>query len=343
VDSRGAFIAVDDARQGRPLDAIVDAFAEIAPPGREVYVLLDHIHAVELSTFEERDTATRRIEKLAAFLLRLNRRGWATLTLSELTKSALNPEIVRQAPLAAFADSRKIASLADVPLVIVPGDAPRLFHIIAPKNRFGTKGEAAVELDPITWTFATVDLPGAEETAERRREEAERTAEERDRDDVFRLIEEHANRGTPLSRQDVVDRVKRKRSSVLRMVARLIDDERIHEEPAPARPGGGRRALVLVPGASDSRQEARSPSDVSEVARPAPVAVAPILAEDAGRFREVLARAFARLEAGRAAYGAFNVETDARDLVHEAEEELLDAVVYAYLGILKLRATEAAS
>jgi hypothetical protein len=115
---------------------------------------------------------------------------------------------------------------------------------------------------------------------------------------------------------------------------------------------GSRRAIAclwlddfaaLLADARRKPQEARSPSDVAKLAQPAPVAVAPLLAEDEGRFGEVLARAFARLEAGRAVYGAFNVETDSRDLRAEAEEELLDAVVYSYLAILKLRAGRTAA
>lgn len=35
-------------------------------------------------------------------------------------------------------------------------------------------------------------------------------------------------------------------------------------------------------------------------------------------------------------YGPFSPATDRRDLRREAEEELLDAICYAYLAILKL-------
>jgi hypothetical protein len=61
-------------------------------------------------------------------------------------------------------------------------------------------------------------------------------------------------------------------------------------------------------------------------------------AEDRSRFEAVTAEAFARLELGRGVYGAFDSTTDRRDLFREAELELLDAIVYAYLAILKLRA-----
>lgn len=64
---------------------------------------------------------------------------------------------------------------------------------------------------------------------------------------------------------------------------------------------------------------------------------APGRAEDRRRFLAVAAAAFDRLESGEAVYGAFSPATDRRDLRHEAEEELLDTIVYAYLAILRLR------
>ncbi len=59
-------------------------------------------------------------------------------------------------------------------------------------------------------------------------------------------------------------------------------------------------------------------------------------AESCPRFMAVMAAAFDRLTAGRKTYGAFSPATDRRNRPHEAEEELLDAIVYAYLAILKL-------
>jgi hypothetical protein len=66
-----------------------------------------------------------------------------------------------------------------------------------------------------------------------------------------------------------------------------------------------------------------------------------VIAEDRPHFESVTAEAFARLELGRGVYGAFDPVTDSRDLFREAELELLDAIVYAYLAILKLRAARA--
>jgi hypothetical protein len=60
------------------------------------------------------------------------------------------------------------------------------------------------------------------------------------------------------------------------------------------------------------------------------------LAEDYPRFMAIMAAAFDRLTAGEKTYGAFDAETDRRDLRLEAEEELLDAIVYAYFAILRL-------
>jgi hypothetical protein len=64
-------------------------------------------------------------------------------------------------------------------------------------------------------------------------------------------------------------------------------------------------------------------------------------AESYSRFMSIMAAAFDRLKAGERTYGAFSPATDPRDLCHEAEEELLDAIVYAYLAILKLEQAEA--
>lgn len=58
--------------------------------------------------------------------------------------------------------------------------------------------------------------------------------------------------------------------------------------------------------------------------------------EDYPRFIATMAAAFDRLTAGRKTYGAFSPATDRRDLHQEAEAELLDAIAYAYLAILKL-------
>ena len=46
--------------------------------------------------------------------------------------------------------------------------------------------------------------------------------------------------------------------------------------------------------------------------------------------------AFDRTKAGEKLYGSFDCAADRRDLRRETEEELLDAIVYAYLAILKL-------
>jgi len=63
----------------------------------------------------------------------------------------------------------------------------------------------------------------------------------------------------------------------------------------------------------------------------------PSQAEDRAFLAGVLEEAWARLERGRDTYGRFVPETDRRDLKREAEEEFLDAIVYAALGIYALR------
>jgi hypothetical protein len=59
-------------------------------------------------------------------------------------------------------------------------------------------------------------------------------------------------------------------------------------------------------------------------------------AEDYPRFMATMTAAFDRLKAGEKVYGPFDPAADRRDLLREAEDELLDAIVYAYLAILKL-------
>lgn len=66
-------------------------------------------------------------------------------------------------------------------------------------------------------------------------------------------------------------------------------------------------------------------------AKPTPVKSS---AEDYPRFMAVMTAAFDRLKAGERTYRAFSPATDRRNLRREAE--LLDAIVYAYLAILKL-------
>ena len=61
------------------------------------------------------------------------------------------------------------------------------------------------------------------------------------------------------------------------------------------------------------------------------------VAEDRATFAAVLEEAFARMDRGQKTYGPFRPETDPRDLRREAEEELLDAIVYCYFAILALR------
>lgn len=53
----------------------------------------------------------------------------------------------------------------------------------------------------------------------------------------------------------------------------------------------------------------------------------------------VMAAAFDRLTAGKRTYGSFSPAMDRRDLRREAEEELLDAIVYCYLALLQLEHT----
>jgi len=79
---------------------------------------------------------------------------------------------------------------------------------------------------------------------------------------------------------------------------------------------------------SDLHNAGRSSTGLGQVMKPAD--------EDYPRFMAVMTAAFDRLKAGQKLYGTFDAATDRRNLPGEAEEELLDAIVYAYLAILKL-------
>ncbi len=57
-------------------------------------------------------------------------------------------------------------------------------------------------------------------------------------------------------------------------------------------------------------------------------------AEVKGIFEE----AFERYKAGEKTYGVFDKEKDPRDFIREAEEELLDTIVYAAFEIARIRA-----
>ncbi len=243
---RDAFLVFDDARSGRPLDTIVEAFAAIVPPGRDVYVLIDHIHAVDLSTIEDRDSEVQKVEKIAAYIASLTRREWAVLSLSEVTKAALNPAAVRESPLSAFAGSRKIASRADAAIVAVPGEKPREIHLIAAKTRFGMKTSALVELNPVTWTFATVDEKAVEAEAKAAAEEKRLAVEAEDEAAVIRSLRVRTAAGLETSRMNLVAVISVRAYRVKKAVARLLTIGTLREEPAPAKPGSGRRGMVLV-------------------------------------------------------------------------------------------------
>ena len=54
------------------------------------------------------------------------------------------------------------------------------------------------------------------------------------------------------------------------------------------------------------------------------------------RVEKIFARAVFRMLRGSATYGEFNPATDTRNLLHEAQEELLDAMNYLAMHYLKL-------
>lgn len=61
------------------------------------------------------------------------------------------------------------------------------------------------------------------------------------------------------------------------------------------------------------------------------------MSEEDKEVRAIFEAAFARYKLGEARYGVWKKETDKRDLLDEAEQELLDAIVYNSFEISRLR------
>ena len=59
--------------------------------------------------------------------------------------------------------------------------------------------------------------------------------------------------------------------------------------------------------------------------------------DDIGEMRVVVESALDRYRMGKKKYGAYDPETDHRDPLCEAEEELLDCMMYCGQQVLKLR------
>jgi len=57
---------------------------------------------------------------------------------------------------------------------------------------------------------------------------------------------------------------------------------------------------------------------------------------DWARVMGVFAKATTRMQGGAKTYGEFRPATDQRDMYHEAQEEILDAIVYMGMQYLKL-------
>ena len=58
---------------------------------------------------------------------------------------------------------------------------------------------------------------------------------------------------------------------------------------------------------------------------------------DPNPLREVFVRALLKFELGAAKYGPFDPETDQRDLLLEAESEILDALNYLAMYLIRIR------
>jgi len=57
---------------------------------------------------------------------------------------------------------------------------------------------------------------------------------------------------------------------------------------------------------------------------------------DWGRLIQVFSKATDRMQGGAKTYGEYQPATDQRDMYHETQEEILDAIVYLGMHYLKL-------
>ena len=55
------------------------------------------------------------------------------------------------------------------------------------------------------------------------------------------------------------------------------------------------------------------------------------------RIESILNEALQKYQRGEAKYGPYKPETDPRDLLHEAEEEILDAINYLAMHLVRIR------
>ena len=159
LEKLGAEVFITRQTGGGTLEELVDEFEHSISPGRRKIIVVDHLQAVSSSSWTDRDNELVQIEKVVRFLIDdlKAKKNYAVIALSEVTKAALNPESVKSAPLAAFAGTRKVASRFDVPLVLVP-DGERRLLVLAPKNRFGRRGEILLEVDTDRWRFLSLDM-----------------------------------------------------------------------------------------------------------------------------------------------------------------------------------------
>jgi len=180
---RGAEVFVTRQAGGGTLEELVEEFERSISPGRRKVIVVDHIQSVTSSSWDDRDPDLVQIEKVVRYLIDdlKSKKNYAVIALSEVTKAALNPDSMKNAPLAAFAGTRKVASRFDVPLVLVP-DGERRVLVIAAKNRFGRRGDVLLEVDPDRWKFISLDMATeARIQADSKAEEARRKQDEDDR------------------------------------------------------------------------------------------------------------------------------------------------------------------
>jgi len=150
---RDAFLRFVDPASSLPVEHILDGFARVAPPGRQLVYFVDLLQLMEPLGWDPRDPETAELRKIVeALLLGVRKQDAILYAASETTKQAMTLEQVQANPLGVFAGSRKIASRFDLPIAMakLPG-TPTTAKVFIRKSRLGPDGDFLLRLEPEYW------------------------------------------------------------------------------------------------------------------------------------------------------------------------------------------------
>lgn len=244
--ARGVFVRITHPHASYAVEDVLEAFDREAPKDRQRIVIVDHLHSVMTRDAADGDSEKVAIEKAVGTLVDRYARskGWSVIALSEVTKAALTVAAV-DAPMMAFAGTRKIASRFDVALLLVTEDGQRV-RVIPAKNRFGHKVPFTLEWDTERWVPVHVeddDIEAARSTAK-----AARAAEiEASQDSVvLAAVRKAIASGSPLKKSDVPDSVRLRARDARRALVRLVENGVLKFELGLAGTRGGARPTLVL-------------------------------------------------------------------------------------------------